>query len=352
MEPCPVCGQENSFVSEALGACVHCLRADPNLLDGIQRFRAKARRKWGLPECPPRTPGGAICPLCANACQMGEGETGYCGLRTVRNGRLTHLAGTARGGLLHAYFDPLPTNCVADPLCAGHSRFGCVNLAVFYGACTFDCFYCQNWHFRQMSVRDRQLSARQLADEATQRTACVCYFGGDPSAQMPHALATSRRLAARGLHVCWETNGSMHPALLDRAVQLSLESGGCIKFDLKAWDRNLHRALTGADNARTLENFARAAGRMGERPDPPLVVASTLLVSGYVDAEEVGAIARYIAGFDSRIPHVLLAFAPNYLMGDLPCTPSRQALAAEEAARDAGLRFVRIGNRHLLDAGL
>jgi len=351
MQQCPVCGQENSYVSKILGACVHCLRTKPDLLDAIQQRRAAARREWGLPESLPRTSGGVTCPLCANACQMGEGETGYCGLRTVRSGRLIHLAGTPRGGLLQCYHDPLPTNCVADPLCAGHCRFGCVNLAVFYGACTFDCLYCQNWHFRQMSFRDKLVSACQLADRATQRTACVCYFGGDPSAQMPHALATSRKLVERGLYICWETNGSMHPAVLDRAVQLSFETGGCVKFDLKAWDRNLHRALTGADNTRTLEHFARAAHRMAERPDPPLMVASTLLVTGYVDAQEVGAIARYIASFDACIPYVLLAFAPNYLMGDLPCTPSQQAEAAEEAARNAGLRFVRIGNRHLLDVG-
>jgi pyruvate formate lyase activating enzyme len=35
-----------------------------------------------------------------------------------------------------------------------------------------------------------------------------------------------------------------------------------------------------------------------QRPDPPLLLASTLLVPGYVDAEEVGRIARYIAELD------------------------------------------------------
>mgnify|MGYP005835137875 CR=1 FL=1 len=350
MRYCPVCGRKDILASEMLGACVDCLRTSPDLLHAVHQRRAEARRAWDLPQSPPRTPGGRKCALCVNECQMGEGETSYCGLRTVVNGRLTHLAGTPRGALLHFYHDPLPTNCVADPFCNGRTRFGYANLAVFYGACTFDCFYCQNWHFRQMSVRDRLISADELAAQAAPRTACVCYFGGDPAAQMPHALAVSRLLIGRGLHICWETNGSMHPALLDQAVKLSLASGGCIKFDLKAWDRNLHQALTGADNTRTLENFARAARRTADRPDSPLVIASTLLVPGYVDAQEVGAIARYIASLDRRIPYVLLAFAPNHLLSDLPCTSSQQARAAEDAARDAGLLTVRIGNRHLLDA--
>ena len=37
-----------------------------------------------------------------------------------------------------------------------------------------------------------------------------------------------------------------------------------LKFDLKAWNENLHRALTGLSNRRTLENFARTARRFEE----------------------------------------------------------------------------------------
>jgi pyruvate formate lyase activating enzyme len=165
---------------------------------------------------------------------------------------------------------------------------------------------------------------------------------------MPHALAVSRRLARRGIRICWETNGMMHPALLDAALRYSIRTGGCIKFDLKAMNENLHVALTGVSNGRTLENFERAAGRVRERPQPPLVVASTLLVPGYLDPDEVHAIARFIASIDPRIPYSLLAFAPQWHMRDLPCTSFRHAMEAEKAARDAGVVYVRIGNRHLL----
>ncbi len=62
-------------------------------------------------------------------------------------------------------------------------------------------------------------------------------------------------------------------------------------------------------------------------------------------------IARFIAALDPEIPYSLLAFAPNFCMGDLPCTPVRQAREAEAAARAAGLVNVRIANRHLLGLG-
>ena len=284
-----------------------------------------------------------------NACVIGDGERGYCGLREVRHGRLRHLAGIPDRGLLHWYRDPLPTNCVADPFCTGRGQRGRHNLAVFYAACTVDCLACQNWHFRETDpVGSTCLSAAGLADAASPRTYCVCYFGGDPASQMPHALAASRLLAERGVVVCWETNGTAHPRLMGRALDLSLATGGCVKFDLKAHDENLQRTLTGASNSRTLENFARAAARFDERPTPPPVVASTLLVPGYVDAEEVSRIARFVAGLDRRIPYVLLGFAPHFFFPDLPRTSVRHAEEAEAAARAAGLGTIRIGNRHLL----
>ena len=58
----------------------------------------------------------------------------------------------------------------------------------------------------------------------------------------------------------------------------------------------------GSSNTRTLENFARVARRIEERPDPPLLIASTLLVPGYIDADEVGRIAGFIAGLNPSIP--------------------------------------------------
>lgn len=350
MATCALCGTTSPLISASLGVCARCIRTrSEEALSRLTTVHAASRRQFGLPETQPRSAGGRHCSLCANECALAEGERGFCGLRANEGGRLIHLAGTPKAGMLHWYHDPLPTNCVADWVCEGHTKRGYTNLAVFYGACSFNCLFCQNWHYREMSPRKERLtSAEALAAAADARTFCVCYFGGDPTPQMPHALATSRLLAKRGVRVCWETNGTMHPKMLDQAVQLSLETGGCIKFDLKALDENLHRALTGMSNRRTLENLARAAQYIPQRPKPPLVVVSTLLVPGYVDPDEVRKIAAYIASLNPEIPYALLGFFPHFYMPDLPCTSVRHAEEALEAALEAGLTNVRVGNRHLL----
>ncbi len=364
---CEVCGRTGGDISRALGVCRKCITGRmEEANEAITRFRLGARTAYSTPAVPPRSSGGSTCRICANECRMAPGELGFCGLRENLSGNVHSRAGTSRAGIFRAYHDPLPTNCVADWVCPGcsdsgyprysHSRGperGFANLAVFLGACSFDCLFCQNWSFRDDTEALSPLrTPGDLAEMVDSRTSCVCFFGGDPSPQMPFALAASRmaleRVGARILRICWETNGSMHPGLLRRAVGLSLESGGCVKFDIKASDDNLHRALTGVSNRRTLDSIAMAVELTRGRPDPPPVIVSTLMVPGYVGEEEVSAISGYLASLDPDIPYTLLAFHPDYLMDDMGTTTGKWADECVSAARDAGLYRVKLGNLHLL----
>lgn len=361
---CQHCGKESPLISRALGLCADCIREDfKAVLPQIEVAHSEARASFNLPSQPPKNPAGRACKLCVNECRIGEGQRSYCGLRINVDGRLE--GATANKANVSWYYDPLPTNCVADWVCpagtgAGYPDFayrngvehGYKNLAVFYQACSFDCLFCQNWHYRQLVSSQAWVTAAKLAEAVDDGTACICFFGGDPTPQLPHAIYASRlardKNQGRILRICWETNGSMHPALVKQMAELSLNSGGCIKFDLKAWSEEIHIALCGASNKRTLDNFQLLAGYIKRRPSPPLLVASTLLVPGYVGREEVARIAAFISSLDSDIPYTLLAFHPDFLMTDLPATFKQQAMECLEAARAAGLTRVRLGNIHLL----
>jgi pyruvate formate lyase activating enzyme len=131
-------------------------------------------------------------------------------------------------------------------------------------------------------------------------------------------------------------------------ADLSMGSGGCLKFDLKAWDKGIHYVLCGVTNEKTLANFKTLSGWIPRRPLPPFLIASTLLVPGYVDEREVGAIAGFIASLDPDIPYSLLGFYPHFYLQDLPTTSRRHALRCKEVAERQGLRRVHIGNLHLL----
>lgn len=362
---CVICGRSSSLISKTMGICGDCIKNRPEeTLGRVKKVHAETRRMFGLVPEPPRDTTGVRCILCANECSIPEGMLGYCGLRKNVNGKLVHLAGTPDKGIVQCYFDPLPTNCVAIEFCAGgsgagypryaHSKgaeYGYKNLAVFYGACSFNCLSCQNWHYREHTrALSPTMSAKELAGHVDDRTSCVCFFGGDPSPQMPHALAASRIALEKAggiLRICWESNGSMAPNLMREAAALSFESGGTIKFDLKAWDENLHYALCGVSNKQTLRNFKWLAEYGKKRQVPPLLTASTLLIPGYVGFEEVESIAEFIASIDPNVPYSLLAFYPHFYMSDLPTTSKNEAIKCADVAMKH-LKRVRIGNIHLL----
>ena len=365
MARCIRCEKESPLTSAPLRVCADCLRGHfGEVKPHVDRVHARVREAFGLSPCPPRDPEGLTCTRCANECRIGEGQRGYCGVRLHKNGRLT--GGGIHEGLFSSYYDPLPTNCVAAWVCpcgtecgdpklfsgTGIKR-GYKNLSVFFEACTFDCLFCQNWHFRSQSLDLGILGPEAIADSCDQETTCICYFGGDPTPQLVYAIQASRLAQVKrkgALRICWETNGSMNPKLLRRMAALSLESGGCVKFDLKAWHEEVHYALCGVSNCRTLSNFKFLAESPNhrQRANPPLLVASTLLVPGYIDEEEVGNLARFIASLDRDIPYSLLGFHPNFHIEDLPRTSRRHAERCLNVARDAGLRRVQIGNTHLL----
>ncbi len=361
---CKYCGKESTFISSSLNLCLDCIREHfEKIKTYVQQAHHKSRHPFNLPPYPPKAKHGVTCHLCVNTCQPAAGQTGYCGVRSCTAGKL--IGATAEKGRVSWYHDKLPTNCVADWVCPGGTgsgypdfayragpEYGYKNLAVFYQSCSFDCLFCQNWHFRIAVNKKEWVNPTELADAVDERTACICYFGGDPTPQLPHALRASRialeKSKGRILRICWETNGSMHPSLLKQAANLSLESGGCIKFDLKAWNDNLHVALCGISNKRTLENFSILADFTKRRPVPSFLIASTLLVPGYIDEQEIYDIAKFIASFDPDIPYALLAFHPDFLMTDLPTTSFQHAERCLKAAKKAGLNRVRLGNVHLL----
>ena len=364
MGTCIRCKNSSPLISNNLGACLDCIRNNfSEVWPHLEKVHTASRRAFGLPEKPPRDPHGILCKLCINMCVIGEGKYGYCGVRKNEGGRLTGVS--AKEGNVTWYYDYLPTNCVADWVCAGctgagYPRFahcpsyevGYKNLAVFYQSCSFNCLFCQNWHYREQAKSGRRRTAQELAQAVDHETSCICYFGGDPATQLPHALLASRlarkRREGQILRICFETNGSMSERLLKPMANLALDSGGCIKFDLKAWDEQLNLALCGVSNKQTLKNFERLAAYIDRRPEPPFLIASTLLVPGYVDEEEVGKLAKFMAKLDPNIPYALLAFYPHFIMNDLPTTSRLQAQTCLQAAKDEGLRRVKIGNVGLL----
>jgi len=363
---CKRCHYDIPLISQVIGYCVDCIRSHfAEIEKDIEALHATNRLRDHLPAEIPRAPEGRSCRICAHKCRIPSEGKGYCGLYQNLEGKIIPITSSHLKGVVHWYYDELPTNCCAAWVCPGCSHsgyphfsyasgpeYGFKNLAVFYGACNFDCLFCQNWTYRRELERSIPSPVEDLARAVDKRTSCICFFGGDPTPQLIHALRAARmameKRKGRVLRICWETNGGMSPSLLDQMARISLVSGGCIKVDLKAWSDEVNMTLCGVSNRQTLENVRRLAEFHKERREPPFLIASTLLVLGYVDSYEVTHLARFLVSLDPSIPYTLLAFHPSFRMQDLPPTSRVHAIECLEVAQREGLENVHLGNIHLL----
>jgi len=110
--------------------------------------------------------------------------------------------------------------------------------------------------------------------------------GGEPLMQDRFAAKLFAAVHDMGIHTALDTNGSLGKRLSDA----ELESIDLVLLDIKAWDPDRHRHLTGMDVGPVLE-FAR---RLAERNRP--IWVRYVLVPGLTDdSQEIAQIAKFAA---------------------------------------------------------
>lgn len=368
---CKICKLRDVGISGILGICVDCIKEkSEDAYQFIINAHKSSRKLYGLTPFPSKKSRGIRCNICANDCVILEGEKGYCGLRRVEDGRLVSLVDSDKG-LLHTYPDPHVTNCCASWFCPGgigsgyphyaysdrKPEYGYNNFSAFLYGCNFDCLFCQNSSHKKIedgvTITANEFSKKVLSNS---RYSCICYFGGSPEPQLPFVINISKKIDEkkiknRIIRFCFEWNGCGNQELVRKAAEISLNSGGNMKFDLKCFNPSLSMALSGVSNETAYKNFEMIARDYYEKRDNlPMLTATTLLVPHYVDVVEIECISKFIAELDSEIPYSLLIFHPDHFMSDLPITPKKQVEECYTVAKRY-LRNVHIGNIHLLGLG-
>lgn len=132
----------------------------------------------------------------------------------------------------------------------------------------------------------------------------VTLSGGEPTLQLPFALAFARRCREEGLTVALQTCGAFRWPDFEPLLEL-LE---LVHFDLEVIDPEAHRRATGAGNRVILESARRlvAAGAP--------VVFRTPVVPGWTDGE---ANVRAIAALLRELGVVALHLLPYHRMGEV-----------------------------------
>ena len=208
--------------------------------------------------------------------------------------------------------------------------------------CNFHCSFCQNWQISQAHREGVVPESRNVTPEAIVEEAVaagvrsIAYTYVEPTIFIEFALDTMIRARAAGLHNVFVTNGYETP----EAIELLAPYLDAANIDLKAGSDDFYRHVAGAKWEPVRETVVEMKRR------GIWVELTTLVIPGLNDDEqELRGLAEWIeTAAGPETPWHLTRFEPAYKMKHIPPTPAATLVSAAEAAREAGLRHVYIGN--------
>jgi len=158
--------------------------------------------------------------------------------------------------------------------------------------CMWRCQYCHNpdtWTMRNgvpISVGQALEELRKYRHGLKVMSGGVTMSGGEPLMQRRFVMKVLAGAKAMAIHTAIETNGFLGAELTDS----DLDNIDLVLLGIKTSDRERHRALTGRDNAPTLELARRLAARK-----LPVWVRFVLVPGLTDDPDDIARIAAFAA---------------------------------------------------------
>ncbi|MBI4841432.1 MAG: AmmeMemoRadiSam system radical SAM enzyme [candidate division NC10 bacterium] len=270
------------------------------------------------------------CLTCERRCRLVEGGTGWC--RTRRN----------MDGVLHTLIYGAVSSVWANPIEKKplyHFHPGTDALTCGSWGCNFGCPWCQNWEMSKEAppAFGPFTSPAAFVDEA-RRLGCqgTSISFNEPTLSLEWSLEVFRLARARGLYNTFVTNGYMTPEALHLLSEAGLDG---MNVDVKGGAAAVRRHCRGID----VEKVWRACGLAWQAGVH--LELTTLVVPGVNDDDcSLRAIAGGIVSeLGADVPWHVSAYYPAYRF-QVPPTPLTTLERARAIGREAGLRFVYLGN--------
>ena len=247
-----------------------------------------------------KLPDGRVqCLLCPHNCVIGEGKTGLCQTRVVKDGELWSRNYVVISGMS---MDPIEKKPLFH-FYPGHSI-----LSVGTLGCNMRCYFCQNFNisqayregYKNMTTR---VEPEELSRVASQQSSIgVAYTYSEPTVWYEYVLDTARLVHEAGLKNVLVTNGLINTVPLKELIPYI----DAVNVDLKAFNSEHYRRLGGR-----LEIVKETIQRLFESGVHTEV--TTLIVTGFNDrAEELEAAFQWLSSVSKDIPYHLSRYFPAY----------------------------------------
>jgi len=218
---------------------------------------------------------------------------------------------------------------------------------IFMAGCNFRCLNCQNWgiaHFPEQKTRVRgYVEPEKLAEEAVSKINSwdgkmigadrIFFSGGSPTPSLPYVerVVEEANKLDSDIKINYDTNGFMTSSSLKRVIDIA----DSITFDIKAFQDDIHKQLTGAPAGPVLRNAKEVVKEAKEK----LWEFRYLLIPS-INEQDVEPLARFLSQIDESLPLNFLAFRPNFVMENYQGAKEEDMIKAVKEAEKAGLKNV------------
>ena len=286
----------------------------------------------------------AQCNVCFRHCKIKEGQTGFCGARTCKNGTIVP---ENYGRVTSLALDPIRFHPGSNILSVGS-----------YG-CNLRCPFCQNysisWSEQAMEYRRRAeiLSPEELVSAAlrcrNQKNIGLAFTYNEPLIGYEFVRDTAKQAHDSGLVNVLVTNGTAELSVLEDIAPyidaMNIDLKGAMNIDLKGFTDHYYDDVLKGSRRMVMEFIQEAVKRCH-------VELTTLIVPGENDTpEEMDELSAWISGLTEvfgeksgkEIPLHITRFFPRFHMLDRRATDVSAIYRLADLARKH-LRYVYVGN--------
>ncbi len=271
------------------------------------------------------------CKVCERRCLISNGKKGFCDMRENVEGKLYTLNYAAASSVA---VDPIEKK----PLF--HFYPGSTVLSLGSVGCNFRCKHCQNWNISQAELED--ISLREILPKDAVKLArdynckSIAWTYNEPTMWLEYTIDSAKLARKDNIKTIYVTNGYMTEESLD-LIGPYLDAAN---VDLKGMSEQFYKELCDARMQPVLDSIKRIYEKKIH------LEITNLMIPGYNDSEEnIKALVNFMVnelGVD--VPLHFTRFFPYYELKDVPPTAVADLEKAYKTAKDAGMKYVYIGN--------
>lgn len=280
----------------------------------------------------------SVCDVCFRKCDIKEGQTGFCGARTCKNGK---IIADNYGKLTSVSLDPIEKK----PLKMFFPKTKILSIGSY--GCNLRCPFCQNSSISwSKDAFEYKYKAEQYLPKEIVGTALslkdrgnigIAFTYNEPLIAYEFIRDTASLSKKEGMKNVLVTNGTANINVLEKIAPYI----DAMNIDLKAFSDKFYKDLINGD-FQMVKNFINVAIQFCH------VELTTLIIPDENDSEEeMHKLSFWVheleKQYDKNIPLHITRFFPSFKMTDKNPTPVEKILKLVDVARQ-NLQFVFPGN--------